>query len=612
MENLQTDSFLDNKRAVFLLVLACFLVYANSLSGDFVFDDTMQIVGNNALHSWGNIFRAFTTDVWAFERQAGATNIPPPYYRPLFTAYLTIGYQLFGFWQQGWHLLNLAIHAGATVLVYRLFCVLSKDNVRLSLVGAMLFALIPVHVESVSWISGVPDALAALFYIPAMIFYIRGRENGDKKLLIYALFFYFAALLCKETPIILPLILLAWEMTLNRTKFVAALKQVALFAIPAIVYLIIRIAVLGQINWKHPYNERISPGLIYLTIPQAFVFYLKNIIFPYNLSLIYQVYFVKNFGDLNLWIPLLILGVLAALLYFLRRKITPLMRLAIALFVVPLLPVLNLQVFHYEYLVQDRYLYLPSVGFVLLITAALEKLWNSERKIYRQVALSIAVLLCIFYAAGTILQNRVWRSGVDLWTRASQTRPESWASHYNLGLAQMQNKNFAEAAQNFNDALDISSFDRQDSAIYNNLGLAKKGLGRNDEAKADFAKAIELDPQSFEAIINLGAAFYDQGNFAEAAAQFGKALQIKPNDVSVNYNLARTFAKLGRNKEAIEIYAKLLPNAKQDAELMYYAAVSYSADGQKERTANLLNEAAKFAREDTLKKQIADEMSKLK
>ena len=74
----------------------------------------------------------------------------------------------------------------------------------------------------------------------------------------------------------------------------------------------------------------------------------------------------------------------------------------------------------------------------------------------------------------------------------------------------------------------------------------------------------------------------------------------------------RTFTKLGRNKEAIEIYAKLLPNAKQDAELMYYAAISYESDGQKERAANLLNEAAKFARDDTLKKQIADEMQKLK
>jgi protein O-mannosyl-transferase len=617
MENLQNDSVLDNKRAVFFLVLGCLLVYANSLSGDFVFDDTMQIAGNNALHSWQNIVNAFTTDVWAFQRGIGAKNIPPPYYRPLFTAYLTIGYQLFGLWQQGWHLLNLAIHTGATILVYRLFCLLTGGNLRLSLIGGLLFALIPVHVESVSWISGIPDPLAALFYVPAMIFYIRWREIGDKKFLIYSLLFFFLSLLCKETPIVLPLILLIWELTLNRSKnpdtnFFSAFKQVALFAIPAIVYLIIRVSVLGQINWKHSFNSQISPGLIYLTIPLTVVYYLKNIIFPFNLSLIYPVSFVKGFSDLNLWIPLIILIGLTALLYFLRRQITPLMWLAIGLFVIPLLPVLNLQVFHPEYLVQDRYLYLPSIGFVLFIATLIEKLWSSERKIYQQAALATVAVLCIFYAVGTILQNRVWRTETDLWTRAAETRTDSVANYYNLGLAHLQNKKYEEAIQNFDSSMKYSSPDRDDSMIYNNIGLAKKGLGKNDEAKMDFIKSLEINPKSVEANINLGAIYFDQGKFAEAETQFSKALQLNPSDVSANFNLARTQAKLGRHKDAINIYAKILQVEKQDAELMYYAAISYSADGQKEKAASLLNNAAKFARDETLKKQIADEMQKIK
>src|SRR6185369_14273851 len=112
--------------------------------------------------------------------------------------------------------------------------------------------------------------------------------------------------------------------------------------------------------------------------------------------------------------------------------------------------------------------YLPSIGFVLLIAATLEKLWASEKKIYSQAALAAAALLCIFYAVGTLLQNRVWRSETDLWTRATETRPESWASYHNLGLAQLESKKFDEALQNFNASLERPSFDRQDSLIYNN------------------------------------------------------------------------------------------------------------------------------------------------
>src|SRR5687768_16059713 len=116
MENRVYDSSFDDRKSYVFLVLACLAAYANSLSGDFLFDDTAQIVGNSALHSWQNLINAFTTDVWAFERGTGSSNIPPPYYRPFFTIYLTVGYQLFGLWQQGWHLMNLAVHVAATVL----------------------------------------------------------------------------------------------------------------------------------------------------------------------------------------------------------------------------------------------------------------------------------------------------------------------------------------------------------------------------------------------------------------------------------------------------------------------------------------------------------------
>ena len=138
---------LDQSRALFLIVAATVLAYANSLSGAFVFDDTKQIVGNPALRSWGNILRAFTSDVWSFQRGTLTRDIPPPYYRPLFTAYLTINYKLFGLWEPGWHLMNLLVHTGATVAVFFLIKRLSGDRLIATL-AALVFGLHPAHVES--------------------------------------------------------------------------------------------------------------------------------------------------------------------------------------------------------------------------------------------------------------------------------------------------------------------------------------------------------------------------------------------------------------------------------------------------------------------------------
>ena len=175
-----SNTLFTESRALFLTIAATTLVYANSLSGAFVFDDTKQIAGNPSLHSWSNVLRAFTNDVWSFERGTLTTDLPPPYYRPLFTIYLTLNYQLFGLWEPGWHLMNLLVHTTATVFVYYLLRRLSGDNV-VALLAALLFGLHPAHVESVSWISGIPDPLAALFYVPSLIWYVRYREEGNRK-----------------------------------------------------------------------------------------------------------------------------------------------------------------------------------------------------------------------------------------------------------------------------------------------------------------------------------------------------------------------------------------------------------------------------------------------
>src|SRR5687768_7770914 len=208
---------LTEGRLLFLVVAATVLVYANSLGGQFLVDDAEQIVGNAGLRSWSNILRAFTSDVWGFEAaspdgaSSAAAGARLPYYRPLFTAYLTVAYQLFGLWEPGWHLLNLLVHCGVTVLVFRLARRLGGDG-RSATLAALLFGLHPAHVESVSWLSGIPDPLAALFYVPAIIFYARFRQEGGPSWLWLSLAAYALSMLCKETAVVMPAFVLAWEL----------------------------------------------------------------------------------------------------------------------------------------------------------------------------------------------------------------------------------------------------------------------------------------------------------------------------------------------------------------------------------------------------------------
>src|SRR5712692_5790272 len=145
-------SALSSARIALLIFLASFLAYANSLGGEFVFDDTDQIVENQNIRSWDNLAKAFTTHVWAFREGSDTLDAPPPlpYYRPLFTVMLTAEYHLFGLWPQGWHLVSVLLHILCGVGVFYVILILSKRRI-VALLAALVFAVHPVHAESVSW-----------------------------------------------------------------------------------------------------------------------------------------------------------------------------------------------------------------------------------------------------------------------------------------------------------------------------------------------------------------------------------------------------------------------------------------------------------------------------
>ncbi|HVF57475.1 MAG TPA: tetratricopeptide repeat protein [Pyrinomonadaceae bacterium] len=570
---------LTEGRILFLLVAVTVLVYANSLGGQFLFDDTKQIVGNPQLHSWSNVFSAFTSDVWSFQRGTVTNDIPLPYYRPLFTIYLTVGYQLFGLWEPGWHLLNLLVHVLATVAVYYLVRRLS-GNVTVAAVAALLFGVHPAHVESVSWISGIPDPLAALFYAPALTAYVRYRQEGGRRWLACSVAAFALAILCKETAFALPLVVFVWELARAgaASKFVSRVKNAVLFLIPyaaiAGVYLALRFSVLGKLSWKHPMMAQVPDSSIWMTVPYVLIKYLQHLVAPFYLSLIYGTTYVRSAASAQFVAPVMLLTAIAAVIWLYRRRITSDYLTATALILAPLLPVLNLKVFHQEYLIQDRYLYLPSIGFCYLVALLLVRLARSRRSL----AFAVGALVLLSFGTSTLLQNRVWNNGVALWGRAVAYAPQAWSSHYNLGLAYLNRRNYEAARAEFLTAIRLNA---NVAGFHNNLALAEDALGDEAAAIGSLQRALALDPGLLEARNNLGAILFRRGQYAAAREQFMLAYERDPGSLSVRFNLARLLAATGEHARAIPLYEAVVSEAPDDAQGRYHLGLSYAATGRK-------------------------------
>jgi len=215
-------------RALLLISLLSVLAYANSLGGDFVFDDAEQIVDNQNIRSWENLSKAFTTHVWEFRERPGNLDVPPPlpYYRPLFTIMLTTEFHLFGLWPQGWHLVSLLLHILCAIGVFYVILLMSGRGL-LALLSAILFAVHPVHAESVSWISGMTDPLFGGFFLASFYFFIKSHSSVDalekRRAFVWSLVLFVISAFAKETALGLILLVFAFELTRSEVKGVRRL-----------------------------------------------------------------------------------------------------------------------------------------------------------------------------------------------------------------------------------------------------------------------------------------------------------------------------------------------------------------------------------------------------
>jgi protein O-mannosyl-transferase len=559
-----------------LLVIICFGVYANGLSGDFVWDDQVQLFRNTSIRTVDSIPRAFTTSLWSFmySQDPDANNrVFDRYYRPLQAVIYTLIYQVGGLSPFPYHLANLILHTAATLLVYLLCLQLGLDSLIALLAGA-LFAVHPVHTEAVTWIAGVGDLACGTFYSGALLTLLRYLNSRSMKWLWLSLICFLAALFSKEMAATFPgvvfLILVARKE--ERVNFKSALLTFLPYVLVLGVYAACRIYAVGL---NLPQADQVSASVMDWSTLVIWVVgdYLRYVVLPYPLYIYHLAPLYWSDRIVSTLLYGAIIAVPLALLAVWRRRFSNQL-LWLIIFFVTLTPVLYFKGISGASFFAERYLYIPSIAVAVVAGFFLAGL-NRTRAV-----LTTCILVAVFSVL-TIQRNRDWHTEEKLFQRTLQFQPEAttiWTSLGEVYLRQGDNarakSHFESALQHVNDRRFIQEFAYENYRIYHGLGLAAARQSNAPEAVAHLKKALEIYPQGDAAYTTLGGVFVSQGwDHAEAMALLEKAIKLNPtNDLARDYmgvavmNQGQVDRAIQYFREALEINPNL-ESAKQHLDI---------------------------------------------
>jgi Tfp pilus assembly protein PilF len=543
------DDLLKEYRAMasWILVLAAVAVYRGALSCGFVYDDVQLILQNPFIknpHLWARIFQG---PLFSFE----GTSSQGGFYRPLTIFSYWLVCRVAGFYPAAYHLFLLALYALSVWIVYRIGRKLLRSDLA-AFAGALLWALNPLHVEVVVWVSSMSDIGCTLFYLLGFWMFLRAEEHAPANFRWHAAAaaVYFPALFFKEMAFSFPLLLLAywfcfssaqswWRRAINWFPYVAAVAVCA----------VIRVAVMGHFSQTSPVRKLDSQAVwaaLGLLGQHARLFF-----WPVNLS---------EFRDFNLagslrspwpWATLLV--IIAACVY---RRRNPRLSFLVLWWLVALLPALNYRQLTIP-IVADRFSYTASAGLCLAL-AYLAFNWLPQRfprAGQAQVAAGSLAVVAALWAVQTVRTVPHWRNNDALFDYSLRVSPHAAEVHAVHAVVLQFRNDLEGAANEFRTALrlDAQSFHAAPGVSYNcYIGLGQIALihGREQEALDYFNKAVLLSPGTHFAYDVLGSVYFPQGDYDRAAWYFQKAVHVDPQDVEARFYLGTCWMKMGKPGQA--------------------------------------------------------------
>jgi tetratricopeptide (TPR) repeat protein/hypothetical membrane protein len=525
-----------------LVVAASIAVYLPTLKYDFVYDDPRQIEMMESRFTWSQVPSYFATDVWSYV-QDHLTN----YYRPIFVVWMLVTYQLFGLSHPLWHATAILLHAMATLLLYFLARRLTGDRVTAGFAG-LLFAVDTIHIEGVAWVSGATDPLCAIFFFATLLCYIASRQEQEPRRAqwwrISAVALFTVGVFAKETAAVLPVLIFAYAWLFPESALESRGKRARSAFSTTIPYLQVLIVYFGMRFFALGFSRLIGEGSVesmIRTLPITAWFYLRELLWPVNLTLFPPMTAVGHIGFGNFVLPAMAAAVaLAALVWISLRG--PLAAFCSLMLLAPLLPVFDLMAFSPEDFVHDRYLYTPSAGLCLLLAIGLRATFPlafkghaESRRIVAQAAL-LAPLIAIL-AFLTVRESRPWTNPMTLASHTLAMAPDSPQAQQLMVTALSLQDRWGDALPFLQKAV-AAHPENPDTHLY--VGLAYLETRNWGRAASEFRIMIAGKPENARAHLCLGMAELELGQVGEAEAEMREAVQLRPR-ISAQYRQYRSF-----------------------------------------------------------------------
>ncbi len=575
-----------------LLIPLVFIAYAQVFRAGFIWDDESHLTQNPCV-----VGPLGLKEIW--------TTTQAVYYPLVLTTFWAL-HKFVGLNPLSYHALNVLLHAVSAILLWR---VLRQLNVRGAWLGAALWALHPVMVQSVAWVTELKNTQSCVFYLLSILFFLKWEDQGgavsrpsqrettDRRSLVIALslLFFLLAILSKPSTVMLPIVLalsIWWRRErIQRRDFLALVPFALISAVASIWTVFEQKFHAGAIggDWAQTRPERL------IIAGKAIWFYLGKLVWPHPLIFIYPRWDVDS-SKVVAYLPLLaaIAGLVA--LWFIHAKSGRALFFAAAYYVVSLFPVLGFfDVFFFRYsFVSDHFQYLASMGPLALAgaaivtavgrfgelrkpsradTAALQ--FSGNIAVVRSKSFLLPAIPGIFLLSLVFLtwrQTAVYHDLVTLYTATLQKNPGCWMAHYNLGIILREQGDVDQALEHYRQAFALRP---NYAEAHYNLARCLVEKGQLDDAIEHYEKALKINPADPETHNNLGVTLFGIGRVDDAIVHYQKALAIWPGYAAAACNLANALIVRqlpGDLDDAIARYSMCLAQTPDQAEAQYNLA----------------------------------------
>ncbi|XP_013175362.1 PREDICTED: transmembrane and TPR repeat-containing protein CG4050-like [Papilio xuthus] len=608
-----------------ILVLACILVYHNSLYCGFVFDDISAIKENRDLRPQTPISNIFLNDFWGTPIHKEQSHKS---YRPLTVLTFRWNYAVHGLQPAGYHLVNLLLHALVSLLYYRVCAMFLPEFA--SFVAAILFAVHPIHTEAVTGVVGRAEMLSSVFFLGALLCYARAasrRRYTDWRYLVACTGCVGIAMLCKEQGITVTAVCVVYELfvaqkrrglVLNGRSWLEAwgkagwgcgcgeaARRVATVCCATLALLAARLHVMGAqlpvfTRFDNPAGASPPPArhltFAYLPALNAWLLTLPEALCcDWTMG---TVALLRSWKDpRNLATVALATLLIAAAVHALRTRSSAL-SMGLALLVLPFLPASNL-FFPVGFVVAERVLYMPSMGWCLLVAHG----WRLLARRRASLAAAALIFLLLAFSAKTYVRNWDWKTEYSIFASGLKVNRNNAKLYNNVGHALEADGKYAEALQFFNTAVSVQP---DDVGAHINVGRTYNHLGRYQEAEEAYVKAKSLLPkakpgESYQARIapNHLNVFLNLANLIsknvtrleEADMLYRQAISMRADYTQAYINRGDILIKLNRTKEAQEVYERALLYDSGNPDIYYNLGVVLLEQGKASQALAYLDKA---------------------